>query len=401
MKKRKIQIVVVLCMMMAMLLTGCGAKEGQVTVQNTPNHLTSERPDSTEETMKSDNDSLEQTEATNTPSKTPEQTPEEKEEQLQEATVHFIDVGQADCILIESDGQTVLIDAGNNADGDDVISYIKNEGIKTIDYLIGTHPDEDHIGGLDVVIENFQIGTIYMPKFQATTKTFEDVLLAAKKKGLKISAPNVLETFTAGECKFQILAPDRIYDDSNESSIVLKMEHGNNSFLFTGDAGIESEYHIEKLGVNLHATVLKVGHHGSSSSTANSFLEAVNPSIAVISCGADNKYGHPHKETMTRLQMKDITIYRTDLNGTITMTSDGTTLEIQTGKNETEQTKPVIKDEVEQEGQTERTYIGNLNTKKFHLPSCNSLPDEKNQIQFKSREEAIKQGYEPCKRCHP
>jgi len=246
--------------------------------------------------------------------------------------VHFIDVGQADSILIQTpDGKSMLIDAGNNADGQAVVSYLKGQGVSKIDILVGTHPHEDHIGGMDNVINSFEIGQIYMPKVSHTTKTYEDVLTAISRKGLKITSPTPGSTFSLGEVRFTILAPNSsTYEDMNDYSIVLKMEYGNTSFLFTGDAEQVSENEIIAKGYNLKADVLKVGHHGSSSSTSQAFLDKVSPKYAVIMVGSDNNYGHPHKETMDKLEAKGIPVYRTDENGTIVATSDGNNITFNT-----------------------------------------------------------------------
>lgn len=244
--------------------------------------------------------------------------------ELGKLKVHFIDVGQADSILIQSDEQAMLIDAGNNADSKDVVAYIKSRNINKLDYIVGTHPHEDHIGGLDAVIESFDIGVIYMPKAMSTTKTFEDVLNAISKKGMKVTTPVPGTTVELGKASFTILAPNSdSYEETNNYSIVIKLEHGNNSFLFTGDAEDISEKEMIDKNYDLSADVLKVGHHGSSSSTTQEFLMKVNPKYAVICVGKDNKYGHPHKETMDSLNKKGIKIYRTDESGTITAISDG------------------------------------------------------------------------------
>lgn len=237
--------------------------------------------------------------------------------------VHFIDVGQADSILIKTGSDLMLIDAGNNDDSDLVVDYIKSQGINNLDYVIGTHPHEDHIGGLDVVIDSFEISKILMPKQKSTTKTFQDVLTSIQNKGLKVTTPKVGDTYNLGEAKWTILAPNQEkYDETNNSSIVIKLEYGNNSFVFTGDAEEKSELEIIQTG-SLKADVLKLGHHGSSSSTSYDFLSRVNPKYAVISVGLNNSYGHPHKEVIELLNNENIEILRTDELGTIIFTSDG------------------------------------------------------------------------------
>ena len=241
-----------------------------------------------------------------------------------ELKVHFIDVGQADSILIENKGEYMLIDTGNNADSDLVVNYIKDKNIKNLKYVVGTHPHEDHIGGLDKVIDNFNIGTLYMPKVTATTKAFKDVVASAKSKNLKFTTPNVGEKFTLGDSTCTIFAPNsESYEDMNDYSIVIKLEYGSTSFLFTGDAEAESEKEILDKKFDLKSTVLKVGHHGSHTSTSDEFLNQVNPTYGVIMVGQDNDYGHPRQNVMDRLKNKGIKVYRTDEQGTIIATSDG------------------------------------------------------------------------------
>jgi len=238
--------------------------------------------------------------------------------------VHYIDVGQADSILIEQGSSSMLIDAGNNEDSNTVKDYISERGITKLNYIVGTHPHEDHIGGLGYIINSFKVDKIYMPKATSNTKSFQDVVSAIKAKGMKVSLPTVGETFKVGSATATILAPNSSsYEDLNNNSIVIRLTFGNNSFMFDGDAEDISEDEMLSKGIDVSADVLKVGHHGSNSSTSQAFLDKVNPKYAVISVGTGNSYGHPHKSTMEKLQAKGIKVYRTDENGTIVATSNG------------------------------------------------------------------------------
>jgi len=238
--------------------------------------------------------------------------------------VHYLDVGQGDSILIQQGDIAMLIDAGGNANGDQVVKYIKNLGISNLEYVIGTHPHEDHIGGLDDVIKSFDIGKVILPDITHTTKTFEDVLIAIKNKGLKITKAVHGNEYSLGDANIMIVGPITIKaSDLNNASVVCRVTFGQTSFLFTGDAETESESAILAKKYNVSANVLKVGHHGSSTSTCKAFLEAVKPAHAIIMVGASNTYGHPTAVTLDKLKAANIKVFRTDLAGTIIATSDG------------------------------------------------------------------------------
>lgn len=238
--------------------------------------------------------------------------------------IYFIDVGQADSILIEQNNKFMLIDAGNNDDGQLVINYLKGKGVEKLDYVIGTHAHEDHIGGLDNVIQNFDEDKILFPKTTSTTKTFEDFVNAVKSKDKKLYAPKSGEKFTFASSTFEVIAPNsESYESANNYSIVIKLTYKNNSFLFMGDAEKISEDEILQKGYNVNSDLIKIGHHGSSTSTSDGFLKAVDPSYAVICVGKDNSYNHPKKSVMDRLKKYGIKVYRTDEQGTITVISDG------------------------------------------------------------------------------
>jgi competence protein ComEC len=241
-----------------------------------------------------------------------------------ELKVSFIDVGQADSILLQQGDKFMLVDAGNNGDAELVRDYLTSQGVKELQYFIGTHKDEDHIGGADGVIDSFTVGKVYFPKQTATTKTYKDFVAAVKNKGLSLTVPKIGEQFELGEASVTVLAPNSSeYEDSNDYSIVVKVTFGSTSFLLTGDAEAASEKELAASGRDLSSTVLKVGHHGSLTSTSQAFLDKVNPTYAVISAGAENKYGHPAQETMDKLKTKGIKVFRTDEQKTIVATSNG------------------------------------------------------------------------------
>lgn len=246
------------------------------------------------------------------------------EENSDNLKVHFIDVGQADSILIEQSGHFMLIDAGNNDDGELVVNYLKQKGVSKLDYVIGTHAHEDHIGGIDDVINNFDEEKIFFPKTSNATKTFEDFVKAVKNKNKKLYAPKSGEEFEFANSTFKVLAPNsEKYDDANDYSIVIKLTYKNKSFMFMGDAETLSENEIMQKGYDVESDLLKLGHHGSSSSSSDKFLKAVNPKYAVICVGKDNSYNHPRKAVMDRLKKYNISVYRTDEQGTIIATCDG------------------------------------------------------------------------------
>jgi competence protein ComEC len=314
--------------------------------------------------------------------------------------VHFIDVGQADCILVQTPGgKNMLIDAGNGPDARTIMSYLNSQQAKKIDILVGTHPHEDHIGAMDRVIENYPIGSIYMPKVSTTTKTFRDVLQAVKDKGLKVNSPIPGSTLNLDSTiKVEVLALNSTkYEDLNNYSIVLKVTYGKTSFLLTGDAERESEQEMLAKRFNLKADVLKIGHHGSSPSTSPAFWATVAPKYAVISVGKGNDYGHPKPETINRLQKSGITIFRTDYDGTIVATSDGQTIKFNKKASPIKPNAPpltktgAITQETQVENKVTTVYITKQG-KKYHVAGCSGLSRSCIPI---SLIEAKKRGYEP------
>ncbi|MDD2972946.1 MAG: ComEC/Rec2 family competence protein [Lachnospiraceae bacterium] len=361
-----------------------------------------------------------------------------------EMQVHFMDVGHGDSTLITCGDHAMLIDTGDDSKGTTIQNYIQKRGIKKLDYLILTHPDKDHIGGAPVIITKFDIDQVFMSYYEKDSKTYKKVLEALDYRNLNYTTPEVGTVYTLGSAKFTVIAPnggyDQYGDDSNNSSIGFVLENGKNRFLFTGDAEEAAENDIVKNGIDIRADVYQVGHHGSKTSTTEALLESVQPSFAVISCGVNDDHGHPNAQTLNRLRGMGVQVYRTDEQGSIIATSDGekitwncapsTTWKSGEGtkssdvKTEAAKENGTVSDEkkdlqdeipdmedaeVETQTQWDDTdqevstgYVLNTKSMKFHLPTCNKLPSQKNREDTDmSRDEIIAQGYEPCKRCNP
>lgn len=320
--------------------------------------------------------------------------------------IHFIDVGQGDSILIQQKDHSMLVDAGENDQGEVVVSYLKEQGVTRLDYVIGTHPHSDHIGGLDNVIRAFEVGRVFLPPAEHTTATFEDVLDAVEARGLSLTMPQVGDVWELGEASFTILSPNDDYgDDLNNWSIGIRVEYGENYAVLCGDAEALAEEDICENVPELQADILKAGHHGSSTSSSDLFLDRVNPTWAVIQCGKDNSYGHPHQETLEKFQKRGIGVFRTDLEGTIVAASDGESITWYTGKG-SEMTAQDVSPEASGADKSEADdfYILNTNTKKFHLPDCSSVSrirEDNRQEYTGSRQELIEEGYSPCGQCNP
>lgn len=330
--------------------------------------------------------------------------------------VHFIDVGQADSILITCDNETLLIDAGNVGDGDLVASYIDELGIKELDYVISTHAHEDHVGGLSYVLNEYTVTeAIFAPEKGADTDCYKDFLEAVEAQELNLTIPAAGDTITLGSSTLTFITPlTEPCPGTNNTSLVTKIEYGETSFLFTGDIEKDAEKLILDSGMDISADVLKVGHHGGETSTTYTFLREIMPELAVISVGNDNSYGHPTEEVLSRLRDSDTKVYRTDMQGHIVIQSDGENLTVTTQKNQDIETNPTIptppeapdEPDVPSEPEPdipaeEGEYIGNINSKKLHVPSCSSLPKEENRIYFRTKEAAINEGYTACSRCNP
>lgn len=357
---------------------------------------------------------------TSSPSSTPTSTTEAETSVVNgQLKIHYINVGQGDSELIQQGNQNMLIDTGTNASTSSLITYLQSKNIKKIDYLVLTHPHEDHIGGADAVIKTFDIGKIYMPNIKTTTTTFKDVASAINSKGLKAEQPALGTTFNLGDANCTVLGPvNSESGDLNTYSIVIKLVYGNNKFLFTGDTQVVNEEGMINKGYDLSADVLKVGHHGSSTSTSQEFLNKVNPKYAVICVGKGNDYGHPTAQTMDRLKAMAIKVYRTDENGTIICTSDGKNISFNckpgdyaagsggggsgSGSGSTStggSTTPKITPAPSNSSSNSNVivYITNTGTK-YHRAGCQYLSKSKISI---SLAQAKSEGYTPCSKCNP
>lgn len=307
-------------------------------------------------------------------------------------TVHFIDVGQADCALLACGGEYLLIDGGNKADSSLVVTYLEEQGVSELSAVVCTHAHEDHVGGLPAVLAVYPTATVYAPTRTYSSAIFDDFLYYTDQQGLTVTIPDAGDSFSLGDASITVLGPTQSYADTNDTSIVLRISFGSTVFLFTGDMETDAENDLLEYWdtLDFHADVLKVGHHGSNTSTGYRFLNAVMPEYGVISVGAGNSYGHPHEEPISRLTQAGVTLLRTDELGTVIATSDGETV---TFTWENQQNSP------ENATYADATFIGNRNSHKFHLPSCANLPKEENRVYFDSYAQAIDAGYTPCGSC--
>ena len=303
--------------------------------------------------------------------------------------VHYLDVGQADCALLECDGEYILIDGGNVGDSSLVVSYLEKAGVEELKAVICTHAHEDHVGGLAGVLAVYPTEAVYAPTRTHASDCFDDFVYYTDQQGLEITIPQVGDTIAFGQAEAEVLGPIQSYAELNNTSIVMMVTYGSNRFLFTGDMETLAETDLMESSAKLKADVLKVGHHGSDSSTSYRLLYEVDPEYAIISVGKDNQYGHPNEVPLSRLEDAEVTVYRTDLHGTVVVHSDGAALTIDCEGNSAPQ-KPSAE---------KITYIGNKNSKKIHLESCSSLPVEKNQVIFDDLQTALDEGYSYCSKC--
>lgn len=250
--------------------------------------------------------------------------------------VHYIDVGQGDCQLIVSSSETVLIDCGEREYYERVIDYIKGLNISKLDYVVVSHPHTDHMGGMSYIIDEFDVGTVIMPKIQDSalpnTNAYKRLLTSISEKNIKVKYAEPGKKYGVGGAVMTVLSPVKDYDNLNNYSAAVRITHGENTFLFTGDIEKKAEADILSSGGDVSATVLKAAHHGSSGSSSKAFIDAVNPEYVVIEVGTGNDYGHPHKETLKWIEERGLKLYRTDLNGNVIFTSTGSSLAVKTEK---------------------------------------------------------------------
>lgn len=331
--------------------------------------------------------------------------------------VHFLNVGQGDATLLKCGDSTMLIDTSTDDKGTAIQNYLKKQGITKLDYLILTHPDADHIGSADVIITKFEIENVFMSDFTKDNKTYNRMIEALEYKNYKWETPVVGSEYNLGDAAFKVIGPVDKYNNPNDSSIVIILSHGNNTFLFTGDAEEGAEKDLINDGNLEDVDVYHVGHHGSRSSSSSLFLDNIHPEYAVISCAEDNSYGHPHAQTLNALRSMGVSVYRTDEQGTVVVLSDGEELTWNMSPSDswkagepTENSQPKEKNDTSVEEKNEEPvaetkeyqYIGNINNGKLHKITCHTLPKETNRKYFYTKEEAANAGYtDACKNCKP
>ena len=431
---------VALCAALLLLLSGCGAaSDGQAVRQQA-----ALSGGALQDGQMSELQMAEQQENGGSPT---EEMAEPGEGQMPDGTlsVTFLDVGQGNAVLVEQGGAYMLIDGGNRDYSSFVVSYLKEQGVEELAYVIASHYDADHLNGVVGALHAFSCGQVLAPDYVTDTRVYESFERVIKEQDIALAYPAVGDTYTLGDASFTVVCP-KAYDpkEDNDNSVGIRLVYGDTSFLICGDAGKAEEQAMLDSGVTLESDVYLASHHGSEGSSSEAFMRAVSPSAVVISAGAGNSYGHPTRTVLNRVKACGAALYRTDLQGTITVTSDGTSLswsvdatqdyrdgdEVAAGAADTTGTSgtadtadsaaqaSVAADtagsaaqassggETAADGTADVTgeYVLNTNTKKFHRPSCSSVAQmsPENKAAFSgSREELIAAGYDPCKRCNP
>lgn len=327
-----------------------------------------------------------------------------------EMKVHFLDVGQGLSILVQCDGQNMIYDGGDRSTSSYVVSYLKDQGVETIDYLISSHYDSDHMAGLIGCLNAFDVKNVIGSDYVHDSELYTSFMDAVASKGLEVQHPAVGDTFQLGNATFEVLGPVNISSDSNNNSVAIKLTNDDDSFLFTGDAEAAEEAEMIGTGIDLNCEVLVLGHHGSDTSSSWDFLASTAPAYAVISCGKDNQYGHPHADTLEKMQSMDIGIFRTDDQGTIVATSNGSTISFNVEPSTDYTTGDGQTEAIQEETQAPQTEVTQANPgdgqlvwlsatgSKYHSRNnCGRMnPDKAYQV---TQSEAEAQGYGRCSKC--
>lgn len=345
--------------------------------------------------------------------------------------VHVLDVGQGLSVLVESQGHYMLYDGGDRTKSSYVVAYLKEQGITSLDYVIASHYDSDHLNGVVGALNAFPARKVFSPDYTTDTRVYNSFRSVIKSKKITNKQPAVGSQYSLGDATFQVLSPSGTdYSDVNNYSIAIRIEDGDTSFLITGDAEADSEAEICRTDLELDSDVYVMGHHGSGSSTTWELLQKVTPEYAILSCGSGNSYGHPHIESMEKLQDMEIQLLRTDKQGTIIASTDGSSItwnvspcnDYTPGDKDDKAANPQTSSKTSGNGTSGKadtgksssgssqsvpvttTYILNTSTKKIHYPNCKSVKQmkEKNKkTTTESRDSLISQGYSPCGNCKP
>jgi len=310
-------------------------------------------------------------------------------------TVHFIDVGQADCALLECDGEYMIVDGGNVDDSQLVVSYLKQMGVQTLSAVVCSHAHEDHVGGLPAVLSVFDAKAVYSPVTEYSSKVFKDFVQKTTDQGLSLTVPKPGDQFRLGSTTVTVLGPVAEYDEPNNTSIILKVSYGENDFLFTGDMETSAEADMLDYWGETYdwdVEVLKVGHHGSDTSSGYRFLYYTDPEYGVISVGEGNSYNHPNEAPMSKLRDAEVVVLRTDHLGHVIATADGKEVSF------TWENQKAAPENLEP-GDGSTPFFGNKKSKTFHDAACRNLPAEDNRAEFAGYGEAIAAGYKPCGSC--